>query len=110
MCVGRVGRQQPSVAKRCSIRTISVADKPTRLERAEEVRILVRQGLNFTQVARKLGLSNTYVNGLYKDPDGSLDSARKKKYGGICVDCGGRTSYAGGGKHGVSQRCQSCAN
>lgn len=66
-------------------------------------------GLSTIEIAKRLGVSRSYVRALITDPDGSKESARKKKYGGTCADCGGRTSVRreGGGAH---RRCQKCVN
>jgi hypothetical protein len=42
-----------------------------------------------------MGISRSHAYGLLADPGGSREAARKRRYAGICRDCGG--SYKVGG-------------
>ncbi len=73
-----------------------------RLEWYADVIALKNQGLSGIEVARQLGLSHSFVYELLGDPDGSKLKERKKRYRGVCVDCGKET------KSRQSKRCDPC--
>lgn len=79
----------------------------TRAERAAEAARLRAEGLKLREVAERMGLSVSYAHALLKDPDGSLDRARKQSYGSPCVDCGKPTNGSNGAQ-GAADRCWSC--
>lgn len=60
----------------------------TRLGLAIRATLLYESGLTQKQVARRMGLSRSYVQTLIADPDGSKEAARKARYTNRCVDCG----------------------
>ena len=75
-----------------------------RTERYRQVKALLDEGLTRADVARRLGVSGSYVSDLLRDPDGSKAKERKRRNGGICLECGGPTS----GGDGPAERCQAC--
>lgn len=81
-------------------------DGISRIERAEMARALKDKGFYHREIAEKLGISMTYVGALLSDPDGSHDRARKEKYRGTCVVCGGKTTYSKPKEQ--VQRCINC--
>lgn len=68
----------------------------SRAENAKRVACLHAQGLNGTQIAKRLGLSVSYTYGLLSDPDGHEARERKLNSGGVCIRCGGRTDGSKG--------------
>jgi hypothetical protein len=82
----------------------------SRRPRAEWVRIvegLRAEGLNGLALARRLGLSSSFVYDLINDPDGTSAKERKSRYAGVCVDCGAPTS--GGEGRRDEPRCHPCS-
>jgi len=78
-----------------------------RLERYALVKGMRESGLSVRDVSLSLGVSETSVRGLLQDPDGSKQKERRKRYMGVCLDCGRPTSGSGGyGK--APKRCSSC--
>lgn len=82
-------------------------DGITRIERAALARKAQNAGLSIGDIAKALGVSRSYASTLLADPDGSKEKARKERYRGICIDCGGKTTYGKKGKHPF--RCSACA-
>lgn len=79
-----------------------------RLALANRVRLMRDEdGLLYREIVERLGISQTYAQALYSDPDGAAARARKDSYAGLCVDCGGPTC----GSDGVAaapERCKDC--
>lgn len=68
-----------------------------RLELAGRVRVLRDdEGLLYREIMEQLGISHSYAQALYTDPDGSKARARKDRYAGTCVDCGAPTCGSDG--------------
>jgi ribosomal protein L40E len=59
------------------------------------------EGLTHKEIASRLGISPKKSSNLATDPDGSKLRERHLRAGGVCVDCGARTSAAG-------ERCLKC--
>lgn len=87
---------------------MAVATRVTRAERLRQIVELRQQGLSVKQVADQLGLARTSVGNLLADPDGSKQRERRKRYEGVCVECGGPTQGADGFKS-ATLRCKWCA-
>lgn len=80
----------------------------TRLELAAEVRRLrLSERLTYAAIAARLGISHTYAQGLYEDPDGAKARKRKDGYSRPCLGCGEPVSGAEGPKK-VADFCGSC--
>lgn len=79
-----------------------------RLELAVEARRLRDEGFSIRGIGDVLGCSRSYASELLNDPDGSKARARKDRYAGICVDCGGPTSGCEGRGPNAPQRCWAC--
>jgi hypothetical protein len=79
----------------------------TRAERVTEVRSFLAQGLNAAAIAKRLGLSRSYVTSLISDPEGVIEDARRQRSAGKCMDCGGPTRN--GGARAKPSRCAACA-
>jgi hypothetical protein len=74
----------------------------------EARRLRLDDRLDVPEVAARLGVHQTTVYEWLADPDGSKRRARRRRYGGTCVDCGAPTEGSGGyGK--APKRCQPCA-
>lgn len=83
-------------------------DGLSRVQRAALARKLADKGLTRKEIGKKLGISPSYTQGLLTDPEGIRESARKERYRGTCVDCGGKTTYPL--KSGVRRlRCIACS-
>lgn len=80
-----------------------------RIELAAKVKTLRDEGLLYREIVERLGISYTYAQQLYEDPDGAKARARKDGYAGKCVDCGAPTCGSGGPDE-APERCQDCAN
>lgn len=81
----------------------------TRAQKAAKANELRAQGLTYVQIAERMGVKfGTVSNWLY-DPDGSKQQARKDRYAGICIGCGGVTDGSYGPAH-ASDLCQQCRN
>jgi hypothetical protein len=79
----------------------------TRAQRVKQIDALRARGLSRTEIAAELGLKAATVRAFVNDPDGAKDRARKARYAGVCVECGGPTSGSNGtGKAPV--RCVAC--
>jgi hypothetical protein len=63
--------------------------------------------LTVPEVAQRLGVHQKTVYEWLEDPDGSKRRARRRRYGGTCVDCGAPTDGSRGGK--AAKRCRRCA-
>jgi DNA-binding CsgD family transcriptional regulator len=63
------------------------------------------QGLSGLRIAAQLGISRSYAYELINDPAGEQGRQRKERYGGICTECGARTSYVTGGP---ATKCLEC--
>lgn len=75
-----------------------------RLKLAAQVKALRDQGKYFRVIAAELGISYSYANDLYHDPDGTAGRARKASYAGECEVCGKATNGSNGpGK--AASRC-----
>lgn len=61
---------------------------PERRALADRIRGLRGEGLTQIAVARRLGISRSYVSDLERDPDGLLAAARKDSYREPCPECG----------------------
>lgn len=79
-----------------------------RLALADRVRLLRSEGLTHAAVGRRLGISRTYAETLFSDPDGSRARARKESYAGTCETCGCATtgSY---GRAAAPSLCAACS-
>lgn len=60
-------------------------------------------------IARALGVSGSFVSALVNDPTGDGERERKRRYQGVCIDCGGPTQGGDGRGPKASRRCASCA-
>lgn len=81
---------------------------PRRAELAPVARQLRAEGLIYREIAARLGVSKQAVVEWCDDPDRSKIRARRARYGGTCVDCGGKTTGdKGPGK--PHERCAGCA-
>lgn len=79
-----------------------------RAERAAQVAELRAQGKLFREIAEELGLSQSYAAGLFSDPTGSIDRARKDSYSGTCQECG-RATTGSDGPALAPKLCNHCA-
>jgi hypothetical protein len=80
-----------------------------RLALAERVRLMRDdEGLLYRQIVDRLGISYTYAQALYTDPDGSQARARKDRQAGTCIDCESPTSGSNGHAR-APERCALCA-
>jgi hypothetical protein len=80
-------------------------DVMSRAEMAGWANGLRASGWTWQQIQAECQISQSYLGSLLRDPDGAKDRRRKKCYGGVCIDCGGRTSYDTGGP---AKRCAPC--
>lgn len=80
----------------------------TRKQRAAEALALRGQGLLHREIAGRMGISTSYAAALCSDPTGDGDRARKARYAGPCVDCGGPTNGSDGRRD--EPRCIACSN
>lgn len=80
-------------------------------ETRERARELSRAGLGYKRIAARLGIpASTIFRWLHPDyAERQLkgDRARKTRYRGVCVDCGGSTDGSNGRAH-APRRCDSC--
>lgn len=81
----------------------------TRAKRATEAARLKATGMNGLQIARVMGVSNSYAYELLSDPEGSRVRARKDGYRGVCRSCGELTDGSNGAAAAPSM-CNTCAN
>jgi len=80
-----------------------------RQSRAMEAARLRSMGRTTNEISGEMEISVAYVRQLLSDPDGSKDRERRKKYKGVCTECGGPTSpypY----KERIHHRCIKCQN
>jgi hypothetical protein len=66
------------------------------------------QGLTLRAIAGLMGGSPRTVGDWLNDPDGSRMKARKERYRGTCVDCGGPTTGGLGRGPNAPLRCRRC--
>lgn len=71
------------------------------------MRRLRADGLPVTAIARRLGISKARVYELLDPNELAKARARKRRYDGVCVDCGAQTRN--GGKAVPPKRCQACS-
>lgn len=92
---------------------MSTVEKPrprvTRAQRLQQIVELRERGLSYRQVADQLGLTTSGVRSIINDPDGSKQRERKKRYQGVCVECGGPTDGSNG-RAAAPLRCRYCAH
>jgi hypothetical protein len=83
----------------------------TRRERLypEIKRLREVEGLMWREIGERLGLSLKTVHDYYAYPTHEADRARRERYTGTCVECGGRTNN-GGAASGPPERCTDCLN
>jgi DNA-binding CsgD family transcriptional regulator len=69
------------------------------------------QGLIYREIAKRLGISQSYAGDLITDPSGEALRLRKRKYDLVCVDCGSRVGGTSPGKMANRDEpvCVSCA-
>lgn len=78
----------------------------SRAERVEQIRPLLAAGMLQAEIARRVGVSRSYVSDLARDSSGEKARARKDRQTGRCMDCGGDTFNSGGRDR--SSRCAAC--
>jgi transcriptional regulator with XRE-family HTH domain len=78
-----------------------------RKERLAQILELRARGLTQLQIAEELGVARSTVNNLLNDPEGLKRKARRERWAGVCIDCGGPT-FADS-PHEASMRCRWCA-
>lgn len=76
-------------------------------ELVAEAQRLRAGGLKWREIGERLGVSLKAAHEWATDPDGSLRDARKARYRGKCVDCGGPTD--GSDPRAPSLRCRECS-
>lgn len=79
----------------------------TRQEKYEQIRSYQSVGLSVRQIGLLLGLTESGVNTIINDPDGSKQKARRQRYMGTCESCGARTDGSNG-KAKAPRLCLSC--
>ena len=84
---------------------VSALTRGEKISLAEHLRA---GGLMLWEIAALMGVSPSTVGDWLKDPDGSLLKARKERYRGVCVDCGGPTT-GGLGRTNAPLRCRRCS-
>lgn len=77
-------------------------------ERVAEAQRLRAEGTSCRMIAERMEVSYQTISSWLNDPDLSKSRARKKRYAGLCVDCGARTSGSEGRR--TELRCNGCAN
>lgn len=78
-----------------------------RPERLRQIRAALNRGLSQREVAAELGVSRSTVKNILYDPEGTKQRARRRSYGGFCLDCGAATMSDGTSN--PSPRCGPCA-
>lgn len=79
-----------------------------RAERAAEVAALAAaEGLSGIQIAKRLGIGQSYAYELLTDPEGLKVRARKRSYRGRCRECGNPTDGSNGPSQ-TPERCDPC--
>jgi hypothetical protein len=81
---------------------------PERAALISEVRELRDSGLYWREVAERMGISLSYAEQLYSDPDGTRTRARKMRHTVACLDCGQPCNFDGSRAR-RSLRCLSCS-
>jgi hypothetical protein len=81
--------------------------RPTRKELVVQVAGLRADGLTYTQIGERLDRKPGSIRNLMSDPSGSKQRARRARYQGTCVDCGGPTDGANG-REKAPLRCLYC--
>ena len=83
--------------------------KTTRQEKIARIGELREQGLAMWQIAEEMGYSESWVRDLWYDQDRKKTNKRRRRYFGVCVDCGGATkSYGGPDPAKATKRCAKC--
>lgn len=82
------------------------------MSRAEKVALIRWARDTFPELvdrerAQLIGMSLSAYYNLLGDPDGSKQRARRERYTGVCVDCGGPTDGSNGPRK-TSKRCEAC--
>jgi hypothetical protein len=81
---------------------------PGRIALAAEVkRLRDDEGLVYREIKERLGISHSYAQSLYSDPDGTRQRERRDSYQGTCERCGGITKSDGTSR--PSRNCAACA-
>lgn len=80
----------------------------TRAEKVERATALRREGLKLREIAERMGAPISTVDSWVNDPDLTKHMARRRKYGGTCLDCGVPTDGSRGAEA-ASKRCDECA-
>lgn len=86
---------------------MSVVANRSRAELAEHALALREIGYLYREIADMLGISRSYAASLITDPTGVHEMERKKRYGGVCVDCGAGTDGSKG-RYKAPLRCSDC--
>jgi hypothetical protein len=81
--------------------------KVTRAERVEQITALRAEGLTAREIGEILGITKSAVRNIICDPDGSKQRERRKRYQGVCINCGAPTDGANGYAK-APERCQAC--
>lgn len=68
-----------------------------------------KRRMKWKEVAEVTGISLSYSHAIYRDPEGLIDKARKRRYGRPCLGCGRRTSGAWGPRK-APLYCVKCRN
>lgn len=103
------GRQRVATPPRVVGKLARGSVTPERLAlAAEAARLRNDEHLTWREIAERLGISRSYAETLRSDPDGAKARARKDRYRGTCVDCGGPTTGSEGPSK-TPDRCHSCA-
>jgi len=94
----------------CGVVTEIVVNHPgeRRQRLAREAAVLRGAGLLQREIMEALGISQTYVSELLRDPSGTVGKQRKERYRQPCVDCGAPTSGSDGRR--AEPRCIPCAS
>jgi hypothetical protein len=80
-----------------------------RSERFAQISRLADAGVPSPEIARRLGISHSYVRDILTDPAGVKTKQRKASYAGSCVECGAPTDGANG-RAAAPLRCTDCAH
>ncbi len=90
-------------------RSTHTAPRRSRAEWHADFLPLREQGMTGTAIAARFGIGSGFVYDVLADPEGSQAKARKLRYRGTCIDCGGPTD-GGEGREKAPERCQPCRN
>jgi hypothetical protein len=99
---------QPAPGGR-GMRTVAAVATSTREQKVAVAQRLRAQGLTMREVGELLGASPWTVGDWLNDPDGSRTRARKERYRGTCIDCGGPTTGGLGRGPNAPLRCRRCS-